>query len=155
MGPSADPPAKRKAAITLELEPNEEDDATHARLDQEVLETIENDRSPMTLLATIVSTSERLDQKYGKNQNAKALLREHPGLVDKLEGAWQDKSFKEIRNLSTSSLSYRYWTVPNTSTEILRYHRPAESSKGTGSRNETPPEPEAKRCKQFDIHSLS
>jgi hypothetical protein len=57
------------------------------------------------LLATIVSTSEgQLDPQYEKTPNAKALLEKHPELMDKLKKSWAQRSFREIRNLSTLSL---------------------------------------------------
>jgi hypothetical protein len=57
------------------------------------------------LLATIVSTSEgQLDPQYKETPNAKALLEKHPELMDKLKKSWAERSFREIRNLSTLSL---------------------------------------------------
>jgi hypothetical protein len=94
--------------MPLEPVPNVLDDATHARMDAAALETaIFYDPSvpglAAPLLATIVSTSENLlDSKYENNPNAAALLREHPELVEQLTVAWNTKSFKAIRNLSTS-----------------------------------------------------
>ncbi|KIL65127.1 hypothetical protein M378DRAFT_10999 [Amanita muscaria Koide BX008] len=93
-------PAKRS---TLETVPNDLDDATHARLDKRVLdiceEPVESSSAVTLLLNTIVQHSEgRLDQKYRRIANAKALIKEHPELVDKLKEAWNDSSFKQIRN---------------------------------------------------------
>ncbi|KAM6495088.1 hypothetical protein JOM56_009711 [Amanita muscaria] len=94
-------PAKRS---TLETVPSDLDDATHARLDTIVLELcdepVESSSAVTCLLNAIVQKSEgRLDQKYGRIANAKALIKEHPELVDKLKEAWNDRSFKQIRNL--------------------------------------------------------
>jgi hypothetical protein len=85
--------------------PNELDDETHARLDKEVLETADYEPSNLLpasfLLATIVSNSiGRLDPKYKENPNAKALIQQHPELMDKLMKAWRERTFRDIRNLS-------------------------------------------------------
>lgn len=42
--------------------------------------------------------------KYKEISNAKALLQEHPALIETLRGAWRDRTFKEIRNLNKISL---------------------------------------------------
>jgi hypothetical protein len=102
------PASRRKLDTSLRSVPNDLDDATHARMDDLVLETAEDEPSNLTLaaflLATIVSTSEgRLDSKYKANPSAKNLLRGDPNLVEMLKLAWMEKSFKAIRNLGKSS----------------------------------------------------
>jgi aspartate/tyrosine/aromatic aminotransferase len=79
-------------------------DSFHARLDEQVLSTIEDESySPnfgVLLLTTIVTSSEGLlNRKYEITTAAKALLKEHPELAEKLKVAWKDKQFKSIRNL--------------------------------------------------------
>ena len=84
------------------------DGDTHVRLDGVVLDTCNAVIEPSTLgalafllLATIVENSEgTLDPKYGNNTNAKTLLRTEEKLLEKLNDAWTQKKFKEIRNLS-------------------------------------------------------
>ena len=93
----------------LESVPDNCDDVTHARLDEMVLKTADYEPSSLPLatflLATIVSTSkETLGQKYMENSNTRALLQENPTLIEKLNGAWRDRTLKEIRNLSAIPL---------------------------------------------------
>jgi hypothetical protein len=84
------------------------DGDTHVRLDGVVLYTCEGDIEPSNLgtgahflLATIVANSdETLDPKYGNTTNAKTLLRTEEELLEKLNDAWTQKKFEEIRNLS-------------------------------------------------------
>jgi hypothetical protein len=88
------------------------DDAAHARLDEAVLKICPFEPSIIELgtflLATIVSTSEgQLDPQYEKIPNARALLEEHPELMDKLKEAWVKGTFREIRNLSAISTFQR------------------------------------------------
>jgi hypothetical protein len=95
----------RKLEMSPEPLPDVLDDATHARMDKVVFDTFDYEPSSLPyatlLLATIVSTSGGpLNSKYKENQHAKALLLEHPWLMDRLIGAWRDRTFKEIRNLS-------------------------------------------------------
>jgi hypothetical protein len=106
---SVDEPSATRRKMTLEVVPNLLTDATHARLDGEVIRVTEDPPwcsiLPIMLLATIVSTSEGLlNPKYGNNPNASALLHDQPDLVEKLRLAWKDKSFKEIRNLGEISV---------------------------------------------------
>jgi hypothetical protein len=61
-------------------------------------------QSATFLLSIIVETSEgSLNPENEKNLKAHALLEEHPELIGRLETAWEEKSFKDIRNLSKSS----------------------------------------------------
>ena len=85
----------------LEFVSDNLDADAHARMDQAVLQCFQDEPySPMTLLATIVSTSEGLlNPEYEKTQNAKGLLKEHPKLVDLLRVAWERETFREIRIL--------------------------------------------------------
>ena len=86
------------------------DDDVHVRLDGVVLDTCDGVIEPSTLgalssiiflLATIVWNSEgTLDRKYTSTTNAKTLLRTEEKLLEKLNDAWTQKKFKEIRNLS-------------------------------------------------------
>jgi hypothetical protein len=97
---------RRKLDMPLETVLNDLDGATHTRQDKNVLETFEEEPHTISLaaflLATIISTSEGiLDSRYEKTQNAKALLRTRPELLEKVREAWNEKTFKEIRNLST------------------------------------------------------
>jgi hypothetical protein len=102
--------------MTLDVARNTLDDETHARMDKEVIEAAgtlvgavldradeDSDsfaQASYFLLATIVSTSELLlHTTYGKSQNANGLLAEHPNLATKLREAWENKTFREIRNL--------------------------------------------------------
>ena len=93
----------------MESAANVLDGDTHVRLDGIVLDTCNAVIEPSTLgalaavflLATIVANSEgTLDPKYGNNTNAKTLLRTEEKLLEKLNDAWTQKKFKEIRNLS-------------------------------------------------------
>ncbi|KIM74987.1 hypothetical protein PILCRDRAFT_13928 [Piloderma croceum F 1598] len=89
----------------LESAVNLLDDATHSRLDNEVLATVEE--APSTrltlrlatlLLATIASNSDgTIDSKYKENPNSVALIQEHEDLQPKLLAAWEANFFKEIR----------------------------------------------------------
>ena len=88
------------------------DDNVHVRPDGVVLDACDGVIEPSThgalgslaailLLTTIVSNSEgTLDRKYESNTNAKTLLRTEEKLLEKLNDAWTQKKFKEIRNLS-------------------------------------------------------
>ena len=62
-----------------------------------------------------------LDPRYKENPEAKALLREHPQLEVELKNAWEQepKSFKDIRNLSTSCVILSWQIGSNVDTEIL------------------------------------
>jgi hypothetical protein len=87
--------------MSLEFVRDDLGDATHAVQDKIVLQTADYNPSslPLTtlLLSMIVSTSEEtLDPKHKEIPNAKALLQEHPALVERLRGAWRDRTFKEI-----------------------------------------------------------
>ena len=97
-----DAPSAKRTQTTLETVPDDLNDATHARMDDAVFKFFEDEPyTATTLLATIVSTSEgNLDPKYKELPNAKALLQKHPSLTDKLKVAWNDGTFREIRNLS-------------------------------------------------------
>jgi len=124
--PSVGQPSSRrqKLEMSLELVVDDLDGATHARLDAAVLETADEDPSTLSLasflLVTIVSTSDgRLDSRYEKSPNAKALLQNHPDLMNMLNVAWRDRSFKAIRNLSASPYCDEH-TTSNADTEILR-----------------------------------
>ena len=104
---AGEPSAKRPRVPPTPLETvhNDLDDATHARLDTLVLKTckepVESVLAAAFLLPTIVWNSEgRLDPKYSQAANARALIEENLELVDMLRDAWNDKSFKQIRNLS-------------------------------------------------------
>jgi hypothetical protein len=106
------PSPKRVLETTLERVADDLDDATHARMDQEVLNRTKPEKylcHPFVLLVTIVSTSGgKLDSAYAEYANALALLQEHPQLSDELLNAWEQepKTFRDIRNLSTSALHY-------------------------------------------------
>jgi len=97
-----DAPSAKRTQTTLETVPDDLNDATHARMDDAVFKIFEDFQwNPFTLLATIVENSEgRLDPKYMGNTQAKALLGNCPELADKLKVAWNDGTFREIRNLS-------------------------------------------------------
>jgi hypothetical protein len=107
---SEDPVAiRRKLEMSL---PDKFDDATHARLNDEVLSNLEDVLSNLedvhaaiTVLIAIVQTAGNvLDQKYGILMEAKALLKENPDLLKMLKEAWKSRSFNEIRNLGTNTL---------------------------------------------------
>jgi hypothetical protein len=102
--PIHEPSTKRTQVMTLEVVQDDFDDATHARMDKAVLEVTQEEEPvpPVLLLATIVSTcNNQLDPKYRENPAAKALLNEHPALVDKLSEAWTARRFRQIRILSS------------------------------------------------------
>jgi hypothetical protein len=107
------PPPKRAPETTLERVADDLDDATHARMDQEVLNRPIAEAypsQPVLLLVAIVSTSGgKLDSAYADNDKAFALLKKHPRLNDELLNALKQepKTFRDIRNLSTSALYYR------------------------------------------------
>ena|ERR1700722_14483180 len=113
--------SRQRTQTTLEPVPDDIDDAAHARMDDGVFKFFEDvPFHPITLLATIMSTSEgNLDPKYEKNPNATALLQEHPSLADKLREAWYDNTFKARRNLSASPYCDDH-TTSNADAEILR-----------------------------------
>jgi hypothetical protein len=92
----------------LETCPDELNDAAHARLDEAILRRADDEPSTLFravyLLSTIVSTSEgQLDLQYENALKAKALISEHPKLIDMLKEAWEARAFKGIRNLSAIS----------------------------------------------------
>jgi len=100
------PATKRILTAPLEHVEDDIDDQDHARMDKQVLENADEEPVNLSratfLLATIVSTSDgRLDPKYERNPAARALLKQHPELEEKLKEAWKERSFKEIPNLST------------------------------------------------------
>jgi hypothetical protein len=102
---------QRTLETTLELVPDDFDDATHARLDRAVLNALKGfgklGYSPVNLLAIIVETSQGiLDPKYSGNISVMALLHTYPQLEVELENAWEQepKSFRNIRNLSTCGI---------------------------------------------------
>jgi hypothetical protein len=101
-----EPSAKRAQVVTLQVVPDDLSDATHAIMDEAVLDVVEeqpvNLGRATFLLATIVSSSQgRLDAKYRETPAAKALLQEHPALMEKLTEAWAAGTFRQIRNLSS------------------------------------------------------
>ena len=80
------------------------DDATHSRMDDEILQGFPAPPTTAaiaaTLLSTIVSFSDgRLEPKYKDIREAKALLAKHPALKELLQEAWTSKTFRVIRNL--------------------------------------------------------
>lgn len=94
--------------MSLEFDEVELSDTTHALLDDKVFQTTDYDPSSLPLatllLAMIVSTSAgTLDPHYKEIPNAEALLQAHPTLIERLRQGWRDRTFKEIRNLSTIS----------------------------------------------------
>jgi len=100
-----DEPSATRRKMTLEVAVNVFTDATHACMDEEVIRVTDGLPLGFTLgtelLSTIVSTSEGLlNPKYGNVMNAHALLKDLPELVKKLRQTWNDKTFKEIWNLS-------------------------------------------------------
>ena len=97
------PPPKRAPETTLERVPDDLDNATHARLDVRVLDIVDG-FNPTFLLTTIVDESDgMLDPTYFAPSKAKVLLREHPQLEVELKKAWDQRSFRDIRNLGTSA----------------------------------------------------
>ena len=102
--------AKRTLGTTLEEAPNDLDDAAHRLQDELVLDFFCSLTEPSTplaatlLLPVIVSFSEgKLDPKFKKISEVKALLQDHPELMEKLEDAWKARTFRDIRNLSALS----------------------------------------------------
>jgi hypothetical protein len=119
------PPPKRAQETTLERVADDIDGAAHARMDELVLAIIaieEISSPPLTyLLMLIVQNSEgKLDSIYSNISQAKALLEEHPTLKDALKEAWNQRSFKEIRNLSMSCIILPWQIGSNVDTEVLR-----------------------------------
>jgi hypothetical protein len=105
--PMGEPSPKRTLETTLESVPNDLDDVTHARLDEEVrnraiYEPSKGPEAQLLLMHSIISFSEGLlDPKHKDVIEALRLFKKHPELRDKLHEAWTAKSFKEIRNLGT------------------------------------------------------
>jgi hypothetical protein len=103
--PIHEPPTKRTQVMTLEVVQDDFDDATHASMDDAVLNVVEepvNLSRATFLLATIVWSSHgRLDAKYTEPPAAMVLLQEHPALRKKLTEAWAARTFRQIRNLSS------------------------------------------------------
>jgi hypothetical protein len=110
------PAAKRTLRATPELVPDDFDDATHARLDEVVLNGLKDaqlEYSPVLLLMLIVETSqEKLDPKYKSMLAVTTLIRTHPQLEVELKKAWEQepKSFRNIRNLSTCGIIH-FWKI--------------------------------------------
>jgi hypothetical protein len=101
---------RRKLNMPLESAVNLLDDATHSRLDNKVLATVEEAPTSLTLtlatllLTTIASNSDgTVDSKYRETPHSKALIQEYADLQPELLSAWEAKDFKEIRSLSTSA----------------------------------------------------
>jgi len=96
----------------MEVAPNIFDHDTHLLMDKEVLGFFPNHPHPpnfSNLLGVIVSGSKKtLDPQYQDTFNADRLVKSQPGLAEKLEKAWQDGTFKEIRNLS-ANIHPRVW----------------------------------------------
>jgi hypothetical protein len=90
-------------------------------MDQHVLDFIGNSYNAIFLLSTIVSRSDgRLDSKYKDNYNAKAMIEQLPKLREMLRKAWEDTSFKDIRNLSALSRCRGIGQPSDVTIEILR-----------------------------------
>ena len=102
--PLEDEPSAKRRQTTLETVTNDLDDTIHDHLDTLVLKAcgsdpIETRRDFVLLLEKIISKSQgKLDQKY-EGKVARALIEDHPELKRKLKEAWNNKSFKDIRNL--------------------------------------------------------
>jgi hypothetical protein len=86
------------------------DDATHIHLDKLVFNSnisrYEPSILPMAaqLLAHIVSNSDgMLKQDYKETETTIPFLEKYPILVEKIREAWKKKTFREIRNLSTTA----------------------------------------------------
>ena len=104
---------RRKRDMTLKTLPNRLSDATHAEMDARVHDTcigsgvdaVDSYLSAGFLLTKIVGHySDHLDSRFSNIDNALVLLREQPDLMDLLKMAWEQKSFKDVRNLSPSCL---------------------------------------------------
>lgn len=114
-----EPATEGAVEIPLESLPNILDDDTHKYLDEKVLNhftplfesftTLKELEAILLLMGIISESQNRLNPDYETILPAKALLENHPELVDKLRGAWRERSFKEIRNLST----YNYNDPPD------------------------------------------
>lgn len=92
--------------LILTLVDDDLNDKTHRRMDDQVVvdvATIFGDNPPslVLLLMSIVGTSEgKTDAKYQLIGPVGALMKEyHPDLADKLQGAWEKRSFPDIRRL--------------------------------------------------------
>jgi len=113
--PIQDAESETQSFASLEMMPNELDDATHDRLNAKVLKYAPISRLPASsdpaapflaaaLLETIVSTSEgSLGAPYQSSVKAMTVLHEHPSLFPMLQSALEAGSFNEIRNLSAIS----------------------------------------------------
>lgn len=101
----ASPETEHLATRTAETDVayNVLDDSTHSDLDKLVVEYFEDEPfAHQWLLNVIVATSGgRLNRDYENALKCKTLLRENPSLKELLQKAWENKQFKEIRNLST------------------------------------------------------
>jgi hypothetical protein len=82
------------------------DDETHQQMDEHVVvdvKAIFGDKDPHLthVLTCIVGRSEgKLDARYQQPSNAGALIKEHePDLTEKLQVAWNNRSFRDIRRL--------------------------------------------------------
>ena len=107
-----EPPATRvdtrlKPNMPLETAANVLDDATHTRLDKALLAEFHVRGLPygiwgaFALLSSVALNSEGcIDPKYA-NAAAMSFIERNPDLEVELWKAWEAKSFKHIRNLST------------------------------------------------------
>jgi hypothetical protein len=116
--PTGHSPTRRKVdmATKLAFVPQDSfDNDTHVRLDESVMEYNEAEPSSVqaaaALLVEIVDFSERkLNPQYSRLRDARNLVMEHPGLMEMLKVAWQEKSFRDIRRLRESS--HRWLSSP-------------------------------------------
>jgi hypothetical protein len=105
------PPTRRKLNMPLEHVPNVLDEATHASLDTKVSDKARHrrlghqDLTPgelSLLLKWIASNSNGcIDEKFADDDMAFELLDGNEELQASLTVAWGERSFKDIRNLST------------------------------------------------------
>ena len=100
------PVQRSKPVMSFETTANILDDATHARLDQQVIAEVQDQNlqpgSGTTLLLLIIASNSNdcINPKYLDVRSAKSLLDQNPALGTELWSAYEGKSFKNIRNLS-------------------------------------------------------
>ena len=74
-------------------------------MDKAVLESVHNRVNTLSLLLVSIASNsgEMLDPKYRDYQTARDLIKAQPGLEEKLQTAWTNGKFEEIRNLGANT----------------------------------------------------
>jgi hypothetical protein len=85
----------------LSLVPDDIDDDTHARLDEDVVFACAGPSGPDGAVVLLLHISERRHNPITLAEG-RDLLARYPELMEMLKVAWVKKSFKEIRRLGSS-----------------------------------------------------